>query len=342
MNSLGIKLSGYMAEATALKTTSIGVENARKNKERFAGYFGKTINDLLNTNQQERDKPVIVVNAGPSLYRKNSVARILAARFKGDIIVPDGSLGHCLRSGLIPNYLVVVDPHVSRIIRWFGDTQFDERQPDDFFTRRQKNVDATWADEKRCNQELIDLVNRYGSKIKVIIGTSVDTDVTQRCVESGMELYWWNPLYDDYDQPDSISRKLCEENKAPCMVTGGKVGTAAWIFAHAILKKRHVALVGEDLGYAADMPHESTQFYHELIELFGERAPETYINIANPYTGETWYADPTFYWYREIFLDMAKEAQCITYNCTEGGVLFGDNIQFIKLDEFLSKFSQGG
>ena len=44
-------------------------------------------------------------------------------------------------------------------------------------------------------------------------------------------------------------------------------------------------------------------------------------------------------WYRQVFLELAKEADCITYNCTEGGTLFGDPIIFTPLAEFLSKFS---
>ncbi|OGN10639.1 MAG: hypothetical protein A3J46_05530 [Candidatus Yanofskybacteria bacterium RIFCSPHIGHO2_02_FULL_41_11] len=43
---------------------------------------------------------------------------------------------------------------------------------------------------------------------------------------------------------------------------------------------------------------------------------------------------------QKIFLDLAREADCITYNCTEGGILFGDSIQFIPLSEFLSKFAE--
>ena len=58
-----------------------------------------------------------------------------------------------------------------------------------------------------------------------MISTSAHPDVTKRCVESQMDLYWWNPIYDDYESPDSITRKLFEKNRIPCMTTGGNVGT---------------------------------------------------------------------------------------------------------------------
>jgi hypothetical protein len=75
-----------------------------------------------------------------------------------------------------------------------------------------------------------------------------------------MALFWWNPLYDDYDRPDSVSRKLFALNRLPCINGGGNVGTAAWVLAHAILAKRRVALVGVDFGYAPGTPYAKTQY----------------------------------------------------------------------------------
>jgi hypothetical protein len=40
-------------------------------------------------------------------------------------------------------------------------------------------------------------------------------------------------------------------------------------------------------------------------------------------------------WYREAFLEMVEDAECETFNCTEGGILFGGPIQFVPLAEFL-------
>ena len=335
MPDLGSKILRVIGKATLLKTTRVGLENARANQE----FFARTIEDLLQEpGDGDGDGVAFVIVGGPSLHRRDPVPKILDSGFKGEVIVADGALGYCLRKGLVPGYVVTVDPHPSRIVRWFGDPQLETRPQDDYFSRQDLDPEH-WNDEVLQNRQLLELVNRHGRQIKAIISTSVDTSVTRRCVDAGMQLFWWNPLYDDHEEPESVSRRLFESNGIPCMVTGGNVGAAAWVFAHSILRKKHVALVGMDLGYAPGTPLRNTQYYTELTEMFGERAEEAYIQIHNPYLEETWYTDPTYGWYREVMLRLVCEAPCVTYNCTEGGTLFGDGIRFIPVEEFLARFS---
>jgi hypothetical protein len=40
-------------------------------------------------------------------------------------------------------------------------------------------------------------------------------------------------------------------------------------------------------------------------------------------------------WYRKVFLEMVADASCVTYNCTEGGIVFGEGIIFSPLKDFL-------
>lgn len=331
MSHLGQRISEVIGEITFSKTAKVGLENAQANRP----YFGKTIQDLIPA-KKATDAAIVIVG-GPSLHRKKSIEKIQASEFDGTLVVADGSLGHCLRKGVVPDYVVTVDSHPYRIVRWFGDTELGGRPEDDYFVRQDLDP-AHWQNEKRCNSELIDLVNQFGPRIKSIISTSVDVSVTKRCVEAGMDLYWWNPMYDDFEQEESLTRKLFESNRIPCLVTGGNVGTSAWIFAHSILKIKHLALVGMDLGYAPGTPLLNTQYYKELVQVFGDRVQEAYIQIHNPHLNETWFTDPTYYWYRKVFLDLATEADCTTYNCTEGGTLFSDSIPFLSLNEFVEKF----
>lgn len=248
-------------------------------------------------------------------------------------------MGYCLRNGLTPHYVVTVDGHPHRIVRWYGDPDLETRPADDYFSRQDLDP-AFRVNQARVNRELIELVNASGPKMKAILSTSSPVSVTKRAQQAGMELYWWNPIYDDYDAPDSITKKLFDSNGIPCMVTGGNVGTCAWILAHAILRHKNVALVGMDLGYAPGTPLLNTQYYYELKELLGDRVAQGYIDVYNPHLKQTWFTDPTYYWYRQIFIDLAKSADCGTYNCTEGGTLFSDEIPFITLDEFLKKFGE--
>ncbi len=331
MGTIGIELSGRLAEATLRKTADWGLRNAKANLP----YIKKTVLDLERKSPQDRPRSVIVFGGGPSLHRKNPAPVLLQHGYSGEIVACDAALGFCLRNGLVPDYVVTVDSHAHRIIRWFGDTSFASRPADDYFARQ--DLDPIHKDEIQANEMTIRLVNQNGKAIKAIIATSVDLGVTQRCIEAGMDLYWWNPLYDDFEKPDSYARRAYELTGAPCLVTGGNVGSSAYVFADAVLHPQKVGLVGFDLGYAPGTPLLNTQYYYELRELLGDRVAEAYIETYNPYTGETWFSDPTYYWYRKAFLEIAAETACETYNCTGGGILFGDNVHFCDLGEFLTK-----
>ena len=57
------------------------------------------------------------------------------------------------------------------------------------------------------------------------------------------------------------------------------------------------------------------------------------VRAADPvdYHMHTTYTDGT-----ASILEMAEAAECTTYNCTEGGILFGGNIKSIPLNQFLT------
>src|SRR5438128_2459125 len=115
---------------------------------------------------------------------------------------------------------------------------------------------------------------------------------TARCASAGMQLFWWNPMVDDYERAESLSRRLHADNGLPCLNGGGNVGTAAWVVAHAVLGARRVGLVGIDFGYAPDTPYERTQYYPELREMLGERFVEAFVHETSLATGERWFSDP--------------------------------------------------
>ena len=325
-----------LSEATLRKTAARGLEHARANLP----YLQKTIRDLQAELAPAPRRPALVISAGPSLHKRNSIGKIKDRGFEGPIVCADGALGHCLRNGLIPEYVLTVDPDPHRIIRWFGDPRLTERPADDYF-RRQDLDPALHKDEERKNEEMIALVNRYASQIKLIIATSSSPEIAQRCRAAGMELYWWNPLYDDYDRPDSVSRTVFRLNKVPCMVTGGNVGTSAWVFAQSILRSAAVAVVGMDCSYPPGTKPENTQYYEHLKEIFPDDPARGLVNIYNPHLQETWLTDPGYYWYAQIFLKLVQMAPAPTFNCTEGGILFGPGIEFRPLVEILSLFHDG-
>lgn len=330
MKKLNKKELELISKATLRKTGEIGLKHAKLN----APYIKQTIKDIGPVDI----KPALVISAGPSLHSRKSLEEIKNRNFKGHLIAVDGTLGHCLRNGIIPDYVVTVDPHLHRIIRWFGDPDLSKRPEDDYFRRQDLDPTLNKCEIER-NDELIRLVNLHGKKIKVIISTSVSPEITERCLEAGCQLYWWNPLYDDFTSPGSYSKRIYKITKAPCMVTGGNCGTSAWVFAHAVLASPHIIMVGMDLSYPPGTTVDKTQYYDILRELFPDNPEYGLITVHNPYLKKSCFTDPAYYWYAQSFLQMAKIADCKTYNCTEGGILFGKGVVFAKLSKTLKMFS---
>lgn len=328
---LGRKIASALEAATFERVAGIGLANAERNRPRILRSVLELAETLLGTGDD-----AIVVGAGPSLQRRHSLERLHVSGFAGAVVATDGALGACLRAGVVPHVVVSVDPHPERIVRWFGDPALTAAPADDYF-RRQEMDPVHRADELAANRALLKLVDTYGPKIKVAAATSAAPDVVERCAQAGMDIYWWNPMYDDYDKPGSLSRRLWEMNGLPCLNGGGNVGSAAWVLTHAVLGKRRIGLVGMDFGYAPGTPYEKTQYYPELVQVLGNRFAEAYTHVPNPYVGETWFCDPAYLWFRDVFLSTAREADCETFNCTEGGILFGDGIDFVPLDAFLGR-----
>ena len=331
MTDLGRRIARRLSDATFERVAAVGAENAAVNRPRI----GRSLLELA----EERlgaGNAAVVIGAGPSLYRRRSLERLVAVDFTGAIVAVDSALGACLRLGIVPHVVVTVDPHHERIVRWFGDPAMVVAPADDYF-RRQEMDPHHAEDEIEANRALLELVDRYGPEIRVAIATSAAPAVVDRCEMAGMRLYWWNPMYDDYEKSDSLSRRLHAQNGLPCLNGGGNVGTAAWVVSHAVLGKTRVGLIGLDFGYAPGTSYTRTQYYPELRDLFGERFTDAFIHLENPFLGETWFTDPAYYWFRDVFLGMAREASCRTFNCGEGGVLFGDDVPMTSLEAFVEE-----
>ena len=97
-------------------------------------------------------------------------------------------------------------------------------------------------------------------------------------------------------------------------------------------------MVGMDFSYPPGTNVRNTQYYEFLKELLPDNPEAGLIEVYNPYVKETWLTDPAYYWYSQNFLEMAPQASCKTYNCTEGGILFGDGVEFIGLSEALQPY----
>ena len=331
---LGLELVKIMEDLTWERHGQIGVENAKRNLPFIIG--GQSISALRNLKVGDGDSAVVIA-AGPSIKRHDPIATIKAANYQGAIIATESSLSYCLRNGIIPDLTITLDPHATRIVRWFGDPSLTKKslKEDDYFSRQ--DMDSAFADEMQANREILDLLNRHGHKIKIALCTSASEAVVNRVLETNMDIYWWNAMWDDPDQDGSTTEKIQRSNGVPSVNAGGNVGAAAWMMADAVLDKKHVALTGMDYSYYDGTPYRNTQYYHESVNLIGEENLDSlYIRIHNPHLDSWFFTDPTYMWYQECFKQMVLEADCQTYNCTNGGILFGDGIKFIPLEDFLN------
>jgi hypothetical protein len=334
---IGLNLLSKMPQLTLARIGEEAMSNAHKNKPLLDK--GVSIKALKGASLGRENK-AIVVAAGPSLRKTNIAAKIKSTGFDGAIIAADSAMLYCLENGIVPDLVVTVDPHPDRIVRWFGNPELTESDvaSDDYFKRQ--DMDPAFSDELSANTKTLKLLDQYGSKMRIALSSSSSPAVVKRAIDMGMEIFWWNPMYDDPSLPNSLTKKVFDLNGLPCINAGGNVGAACWMMADAVLEKQFVAVTGMDFSYYDETPYKNTQYYYEAVDLVGEENLDAlYIRIFNPHLKKWFYTDPAYFWYRENFLEMIADANCSTYNCTEGGILFGEGITFAPIAKFVENTS---
>ena len=317
------------------------LEHAEQNKVHIAkGWSIKNLPALSS----EKTQQGIVISAGPSLHKFDLLQRIKASNFKGALICVDGSYIKCLKAGIVPDFMLSLDPHPTRMVRWFGDHDFEKNaEKDDYFNRQ--DLDVAFRNNSIIeNRNNIELINRMAPQTKLILCSTAPANVVARAQEAGFPTYWWNPLVDHPQEPDSLTKKLFSLNPIPCMNTGGTVGTAAWVFAHTKCHIQKLAVVGMDLGYHSDTPYSMTQTYYELqsyLQQPGTKIEDIFPQFSFPLNGQQFYTDPTYFWYRRNFLELLAQAKAQIFNCSEAGTLYGPQINCIKLEDFLDNSFHG-
>lgn len=291
---------------------------------------------LLSTRplQDRRTDCALVVSAGPSLYQRGILARVAALRAGCTVIAVDAALVQCLRAGITPDYVISIDPHPTRIVRWFGDPDLAEHTADDDYFARQDLDEAFRANARAENELNIELVNECSRdhSVRLILACCVSESVVRRTYNFRRR-HWFAPLVDSPSAPNSLTRRMADLTGLPALNTGGTVGTAAIMFAHAVLGTKRVGVVGMDLGYAADTPLERTQSWNMLKDR--QNPGQYYREIDHPVYGKC-YTDPTYWWYRQNLLELVKVAGMTLYNCSESGALYGDGIEYCSVEAFVN------
>lgn len=321
-----------MAKATFVKISNLVLQNAKRN-QKFLKY-GSSIKDLHNFNFNKSDT-AIIVSGGPSLKKNNQIKTLKKYKNKAIIIATDGALYYLLRNNILPDLVVTLDPHPTRIIRWFGDENLTKKKikSDDYFSRQE--MDPAFYNELKANKEIIKLVNKFSKKLNVAVCISSSLSIVKRLIKTKAKIYWWNPILDDPEKKNSISRKLYFKNYLPLINAGGNVGAAAWMIADSVICSKRIGLIGMDFGYYSNTPYEKTQYYDALITIAKKKDLHLfYKKIYNPILKKHFFTDHAYLWYRDCFLEMLKLASSKTTNCTGGGILFEKKLEWRSLNSF--------
>jgi hypothetical protein len=284
---------------------------------------GKSVKELSifqNGIKFENHKPLktsIIIGKGPSIYEKKHLEILAASEKNNTIVCSDIMLIEVLKKGITPDkfcdfYVLTVD---------------GEDEQADFY------------DDS--------IVEKYSDKIKVILSTCTSPKVMNICKKFGLDVYWFNPLIDDFRKEDSFSKIMnimTRSEKNPkgvaSLQTGGNVGTNSWVLSWAILGCSPSVLIGVDFGYPATTLIEETQHYDHLLKCYNndtERVKNAHRIIYNKDFDCDVLLDPIYDYYREGFCNLVTHTPewVRTINATEGGSLFGERIETIKFSEFL-------
>ncbi|MBH30564.1 MAG: hypothetical protein CMG71_01065 [Candidatus Marinimicrobia bacterium] len=333
-NELGLRLVNQMDRLTFDRIGQEVIQNINYNQHKLK--YGQSIaklNDAIGPFEN-----AVIIAAGPSIKKMDPISVIKDKEFNGKVVATESGLYYCLKNGIVPDLVVTIDPHKYRIVRWFGNPNLtkEELENDDYY--RRQDMDETFSNERKTNDELINLINDHCKGMPIALSTGSSKAVVDRVISVGMDIYWFNPMLDEPNIDASHTMAIHRQNKLPCVNCGGNVGTAAWMILDAVLTAKRIALTGFDYSYYIDTSYVQTQYYNDAVDIFGEgNLDEFFTKIHNPILDKWFYTDPAYLWYRNSFLEMVIDANCVTYNCTNGGILFGDNIIFCRLEEFLEE-----
>lgn len=284
-------------------------------------YVSNNLEELAEREIPSIDKApkgsAIVVGRGPTVFTKNHLGLLAESEYKGIICATDGMLIECLKKNIIPTLTTTVDG--SPIIKkWYAHP----------------------------------LVKKHASQLNVALNVMVHHDVYKILKKYGCNIYWFYPMFDDYRQLTSWTKMQRMMTKSPhltkpvqAIVPGGNCGTSSWVMATVLFKRSPVCLIGITFGYPKGTNLEKTPYFSSIMaEGHLEHIKYVYREIYHPFFKTKALMDTVFESYRMSFLAYNRLAPSWyhqwggTINCSEGGTLFGPNINYMKFADFLKKY----
>ena len=102
--------------------------------------------------------------------------------------------------------MLLFDPHPTRIIRWFGNTNLKKKdlKKDDYFSRQ--DIEKKFNNEIESNKKIISLFNKNARKLKIALCTSSSKSVVRRLIDLNKYLLV-ECFLDDPNKKNSITKK---------------------------------------------------------------------------------------------------------------------------------------
>ena len=148
--SLVQNLVSQMNQITLNRIGQMTLENARINQ--VYTDRGKSLAELRNQ-QIGQGESAIIMASGPSNKQHDPIVPIKSSGFKGALVIPESAMRYLLSNGVIPDLIVTVDPHPTRMIRWFGNPHLTEEslKNDDYYCRQ--DMDESFANELAASDQ---------------------------------------------------------------------------------------------------------------------------------------------------------------------------------------------
>ena len=302
-------LGDRLNAVTVVHYLPMWLESIRKS---FVEKCTKDVRDVKEIFDTAKGKPGIVIGAGPSLEKHHHLELLAKSRFYkekvGPVLTTSHTLVDCLEAGVIPDYMILLDPEPVMM----------------------PHIDH-------------DIVDEYAGKITGVFSISIDHEVLRRWKGEKVFFLAAIPEATIPNIQGVISRlfpMLTEMNAL------ANAGTFAWNVAQH-LGCNPIILIGMDQAFLADTPVEETPYYKAFQRTYNTREEildNCYHFHTHSFFKNNSYTDDIYRNFMKNTVAAAKIAKkngISTINCTGGGFIDDpDIIENRWFEDFLKKWEK--